>query len=345
MSFLLENHSNTYSQFTQDYENTFNENPPSVKKVLGMMNRKALGSNIDPKDEFIYSWMTKKGLMRKQGNVIAPTPSGSSFRQTLATSGDSRGGKSDLRKAYDGGFKDIRRYFQDVTDESTLKFLQTQDDATLEAIKQAREFDQEDIAIIKGIRERVQNHKERFSFIQAMQDKNPERLDKLITMGLIDPKTYALNTQVWDDFTGKINKLDPAMIKALIPKYYEWATHSTGNTARNVNQFVLAIHPESRSQTTTGRSVWELLSNMDEGVYQSLKRGKKPQQGDYTPAQYDLLIKAVAAIVRAFPDANSKEDLMSRIDQEFKSRVDFKSLDRSADKTHARRDAVKKSFD
>jgi hypothetical protein len=339
IQFLTEN-VNVYNRFAEDFKNQLNTNPPSAQKLMGMMNRKALGGNITPEDKFTYDWLVSKGFMARKGSMVIPTDKGSNLRQSLSKGG----APSDIKKAADGGFKDLRRYFQNVTDEATLQWLGKQDESTLQAIKDAREFTQEDIAIINGLRKRVQNHKERLSFVTTIKDKNPDRLDKLISMGLIDPKTYSLNTDTWDKFTGKINAMDPAMIKALIPQYYQWATHETGNVARNVNSIILAIHPESRTRSKTGEVVYDMLTNLDDNTFQILRRGKKPSQGDMDAKTYELLTKPVAAIIRSFPDAQSKDDLMKRIDDEFNSRVDFKSLDRTGDKTTARRKSVRDIF-
>jgi hypothetical protein len=72
-----------------------------------------------------------------------------------------------------------------------------------------------------------------------------------------------------------------------------------------------------------------------------LKNGKKPKQGDLSDEAYQLLTTVVASVVRAFPDANSPEQLIKTLDDSFDSRVDFKSLDRSLDKTSARRQGVR----
>ena len=103
--------------------------------------------------------------------MVVPTPRGSELRQSLVA--DRRGtGDSQLGKAAGSGYKALRRFFMDVTDEATKEFLSTLDEGTATAIGQARELEQEDIAILNGIRERA-------SFIEAMRAKNPDRQNRL----------------------------------------------------------------------------------------------------------------------------------------------------------------------
>src|SRR5690606_25896048 len=148
----------------------------------------------------------------------------------------------------------------------------------------------------------------------------------------------------WDAFVAKINALDPARIKTLIPSFYQWATHSAGNVARNINKVLFAIHPDSRNRTEKGRLVWEIVKNLPEDVFNLLKNGKKPRQNDLSEESYQLLTTVVPAIIRSFPEANNAEELVQQIDDAFASRVDFKSLDRSADKTSARRQGVRNTL-
>ncbi len=59
---------------------------------------------------------------------------------------------------------------------------------------------------------------------------------------------------------------------------------------------------------------------------------------------YNLLTTVVASVVRTFPNVKTSEELMKVLDDEFNSRVDFKSIDRSGDKTAARRQGVNRTF-
>lgn len=340
MSFLkyLTENSGAYEKFAKDYQEATGEQAPSPNKFMSLMNRRAYREGQDQGFDFATKWLLSKGFMQQKGGLVAPTPKGSSLRQSLSAPAN---GSSSLKKAADGGYKDLRRYFQNVTDEATRDALSKLDEDTLKALDSAKDIDQEDIAILNGIRQRAQNHRERQSLINSMMDKNPERLERLIKLGFIDDKTYAFNKSNWDSFVGKINALDPALIKAVVPKFYEWSTHSSGNTARNINSVLFAIHPQSRNRTAKGEAVWDMLSNLDDATIAQFQNGRKPRQGDMPEEQYNLLTGPVAAIVRSFPEVKTSQDLMDRIEKEFNSRVDFKSLDRSADKTSSRRQGVR----
>lgn len=337
VQFLIENAS-AYDRFAKDYQEATGEQAPSPNKFLSLMNRRAYRPGQDASLDFATKWLVDKGFLAQKGAMVAPTPKGSTLRQSLSAPAK---GPSSLKNAVDGGHKDLRRYFQNVTDEATRDALAKLDEDTLKALDAAKDITQEDIAILNGIRQRAQNHRERQSLINAMMDKNPERLERLIQLGFIDKDSYAFNKSNWDSFVGKINALDPALIKALVPKFYEWSTHSAGNTARNINSVLFAIHPESRNRSAKGEQVWDMISDLDDGTIQLIQNGKKPRQGAMPEEEYNLLTGAVASIIRSFPDVKTADDLVNRLNKEFSSRQDFKSLDRSADKTSARRQGVR----
>lgn len=340
VQYLIEAQSNPYTKFTQDYSNDIGNDYPSPQKLVGLLNRRSFKYGSDTKLDYITNWFLKNGFLQQKGGMVVPTARGSELRQSL--SAQSRGtGDSNLTKAAGQGYKALRRYFMDVTDEATREYLETLDEDTLKAVAQARELEQEDIAILNGIRDRAENHRERQSYILSMSEKNPERLNRLENLGFINEKTGAFNKGVWDAFVGKINALDPARVKILIPGFYQWATHSAGNVARNINRILFAIHPSSRNRTEKGRHVWDIIKNLPEDIYTKLKNGKKPQQGDLSDDAYQLLTTVVPSVIRSFPDANNADELMQQIDDSFDSRVDFKSLDRSADKTASRRQGVR----
>lgn len=327
------------NQFRADF---VRDNPeaeaPSPAKLIGMLNRQAYRQGSNPVQDYVVQWFGKKGFLDQRGNIIAPTQKGSQFRGSIAAT--ARNQRSDIGSAVDNGYKELRRYFMDVTDAATKEFLQSADKETLEAIAKARELNQDDIAILNGIRERAANHRERGSFVAAMQEKNPDRLNRLVQLGFLDDKSYNFNKGAWDNFVNTIKALDPARIKTLVPDFYKWSTHSAGNTARNINSVLFAIHPSSRNRTEKGRMVWDMLKNLDTNTFSLLKNGKKPRQGELSEEAYNLLTTAVASIVRSFPNAQDADQLMNELDSAFNSRVDFKSLDRSGDKTRARRQGV-----
>lgn len=341
VQYLIEasNDDKVYNQFVQDFQQDTGQDAPSAQKLVGLLNRRTVKPG-DALADYITNWFTKKGFLQQKGSMVVPTARGSALRQSL--SAPSRGtGDSNLSKAAGQGFKALRKFFMDVTDEATKEYLATLDEDTLKAVAQARELDQEDIAILNGIRDRAENHRERASYVQAMKDKNPDRLARLESLGFIDPRTGGFSKGNWDAFVGKINALDPARIKTLVPGFYQWATHSAGNTARNINRILFAIHPSSRNRTEKGGQVWDMLKNLPSETYTLLKNGKKPRQGELGDEAYQLLTTVVPSVIRSFPEANNSEELMKQIDDAFDSRVDFKSLDRSADKTSARRQGVR----
>lgn len=331
---------NVYSKFVQDFQNEIGQDAPSAKQLTGLLNRRAYKAGQDQVQDFVTNWFLKRGYLQQKGSMVVPTPKGSELRQTLAAP-TAPTSDSSLTKAAGQGFKALRKYFMDVTDENVREYLQTLDEPTLEAIAKGRELTQEDIAILNGIRDRAENHRERASYVHAMKEKNPERLARLESLGFIDTRTGAFNKGEWDKFVGVLNSLDPARIKTLIPDFYQWATHSAGNTARNVNRILFAIHPSSRNRTEKGGQVWDIIENLPSDVFAQLQAGKKPKQGDMDADTYNLLTTVVASVVRSFPDTKSPEDLIKKLDDEFASRVDYKSLDRSADKTAARRQGVR----
>lgn len=336
VKFLVEN-SNAYDRFAKDYQEATGEQAPSPNKFLSLMNRRAYREGQDKGIDFATKWLVDKGFLQQKGGSVAPTAKGSTLRQSL--SAPAKG--SSLKQAADGGHKDLRKYFQNVTDEATRDALSKLDEDTIKALDVAKDINQEDIAILNGIRERAQNHRERQSLINSMMDKNPERLERLINLGFIDSKSYSFNKSNWDSFVSKINALDPALIKATVPKFYEWSTHSSGNTARNINSVLFAIHPDSRNRSAKGELVWDMISDLDDDTITLIQNGKKPRQGSFSDDEYNLLTGAVASIIRSFPDVSSSEQLVDRLNKEFGSRVDFKSLDRSADKTSSRRQGVR----
>lgn len=341
IQFLIENAS-AYSRFAQDYRSAFGEEGlPSENKLLGLMNRRAHKAGRDQTVDFATEWLVKNGFMKAVGGMVAPTPKGSSLRQSLSAPAK---GISDIKKAADGGHKDLRRYFQNVTDEATRDALSKMDEDTLKALDMAKDITQEDIAILNGLRDRAQNHKERQSLVNAMMDKNPERLERLIQLGFINQKDYTYNKSNWDAFVSKISALDPALIKALVPKFYEWSTHSSGNTARNINKILFAIHPESRNRTVKGEMVWDIIDSLDDNTVALIQSGKKPKQTGYSDEEYGLLTSAVASIIRMYPEIKTSEELVDQLNSDFESRVDFKSLDRSIDKTATRRKGVQGMF-
>lgn len=339
--YLIEaNNPDVYSKFSQDFNRDVGEDLPSPQKLTGLLNRRAYKAGQDPVADYVTNWFLKRGFLQQKGSMVVPTPKGSELRQSLGAPAR-RTDDTGLTKAAGEGFKALRRYFMDITDENVRNYLQTLDEETLKAIAQGRELDQEDIAILNGIRDRAENHRERSSYVQAMKEKNPDRLARLESLGFIDTKTGSFNKGAWDKFVGILNSLDPARIKTLIPSFYQWATHSAGNTARNVNRILFAIHPSSRNRTEKGEYVWDMIKNLPTDTFTLLKNGKKPKQGDLSDDAYQLLTTVVASVVRAFPDANSPEQLIKTLDDSFDSRVDFKSLDRSLDKTSARRQGVR----
>lgn len=340
--YLIEASSKTadlYKQFNQDFRNALGIDPPSATQLTGWLNRRQHKAGQSEALDFATDWFLKKGFLQQKGSMVVPTPRGSELRQSLVA--DRRGtGDSQLGKAAGSGHKALRRFFMDVTDEATKEFLSTLDEETATAIGQARELEQEDIAILNGIRERAENHRERASFIEAMRAKNPERLNRLQTLGFIDDKGN-FNKGAWDKMVAAINQLDPARIKTLIPQFFEWSTHSSGNVARNVNRILFAIHPQSRNRTEKGRYVWDMVKNLDDTTFTQLQNGKKPRQGELSDEAYQLLTSIVASVVRSFPNTKSADELIQQLDDAFASRVDFKSLDRSADKTASRRQGVR----
>lgn len=342
VQYLIEasNNANVYNQFVQDFHRDTGQEAPSAQKLVGLLNRRTVKPGQDGIADYITNWFTKKGFLQQKGSMVVPTARGSELRQSLAAPSRSTG-DSNLSKAAGQGYKALRRFFMDVTDEATREYLETLDEDTLKAVAQARELDQEDIAILNGIRDRAENHRERASYVQAMKEKNPDRLARLESLGFIDPRTGGFNKGAWDSFVGKINALDPARVKTLVPGFYQWATHSAGNVARNINRILFAIHPSSRNRTEKGRQVWDMLKNLPEETYTMLKNGKKPRQGDLSDDAYQLLTTVVPSVIRSFPEADNADELIKQIDDSFDSRVDFKSLDRSSDKTAARRQGVR----
>lgn len=332
-----------YNQFVQDFRREVGEDAPSQTRLVGLLNRRSHRPGQDTVLDFVTDWFLKKGFLQQKGSMVVPTARGSALRQELSAPAREPT-RSGLVRAADRGYKALRKYFMDVTDEATREYLETLDEDTLEAIGKARELEQDDIAILNGIRDRAENHRERSSFIFSIREKNPERLARLESLGFIDPKTGTFIKSAWDAFTAKINALDPARIKTLIPSFYQWATHSAGNVARNINKVLFAIHPDSRNRTEKGRLVWEIIKNLPEDTFNLLKNGKKPRQNDLSEESYQLLTTVVPAIIRSFPEANNAEELVQQIDDAFASRVDFKSLDRSADKTSARRQGVRNTL-
>lgn len=342
VQYLIEasNNANVYNQFAQDFQRETGQQAPSAQKLVGLLNRRTVKPGQDEIADYITNWFTQKGFLQQKGSMVVPTARGSELRQSLAAPSRSTG-DSNLSKAAGQGYKALRRYFMDVTDEATREYLETLDEDTLKAVAQARELEQDDIAILNGIRDRAENHRERASYVQAMKEKNPERLARLESLGFIDPRTGGFNKGAWDSFVGKINALDPARVKTLVPGFYQWATHSAGNVARNINRILFAIHPSSRNRTEKGRQVWDMLKNLPEDTYNQLKNGKKPRQGELSDDAYQLLTTVVPSVIRSFPDVNNADELMQHLDDAFDSRVDFKSLDRSSDKTAARRQGVR----
>jgi hypothetical protein len=333
------------TQIVNKFQSEFKrDNPeldaPSPKQLVGALNRRQHSPGSDPTLDYIVNWFMKRGFLQQKGSMVVPTASGSAFRQAASQSF----GGSDLGQAQARGYKALRRYFMDVTDQATKEYLETLDEPTLEAVGIARELEQEDIAILNGLRDRAENHRERQSFILSMSEKNPERLARLESLGFINEKTGTFNKAVWDKFVGTIKQLDPARIKTLVPKFYEWSTHSSGNAARNINRILFAIHPSSRNTTDTGRQVWQMLKTLSPEVMSQLQAGKKPKQGDMSTGAYNLLTTVVASVVRTFPNVKTADELIKTLDKEFESRVDFKSLDRSGDKTASRRQGVDRTF-
>ncbi|QDJ96471.1 hypothetical protein Xoosp13_285 [Xanthomonas phage Xoo-sp13] len=331
-----------YNAFGQAFRDQFNESPPSAAKLTGLLNRRVYKAGQDAQLDFVTNWFLKKGLLQQKGSMVVPTPRGSELRQSLAAPSRDISDKN-LTKAAGQGYKALRRYFMDVTDVATREFLESLDENTVKAIGIARELTQEDIAIITGLRTLAANHRDRSTFIDTIRQKNSERFDRLVSLGFIDPKG-TFNKSVWDKFIETINKLDPARIKTLIPQFYEWATHTSGNTARNINRILFAIHPKSRNRTEKGRLAWEIVKNLDQNTFTLLQNGKKPRQGDLNDESYELLTTVVASVVRSFPNVKSVEDFEHQVDAAFDSRVDFKSLDRSSDKVASRRQGVRNTF-
>ena len=341
IQFLTENAS-VYSKFVQDYTSQFgDEELPSQNKFIGLMNRRGYKSGQDKSIDFTTNWLLKNGFMKQVGGMVAPTPKGSSLRQSLSIKTD---GPSDLKTAADGGYKDLRRYFQNVSDEAVKPLLAKLDDGQRSALEIAQGITQEDIAILNGLSSRVDAHKERQSLVNSMMDKNPERLERLIGFGFINQKDYTFNKQKWSEFTNKIESIDPALVQALIPKFAEWARHLSGNTAKTENSILFKIHPESRNRSVKGEQVWDLLTHLDNNSLKLLQAGKKPKQGELSDKQYELLLTAVAAVVRMYPEVDSSEELITQLDNAFKSRVDFKSIDRSIEKVRGRRSQMQGMF-
>lgn len=345
VQYLLEatrNDAEAYNEYVQAFKSAMQgEAVPSAKQLLGMLNRRTYKAGTNPVLDFTTDFFLKRGYLRQQGSMVVPTESGSRLRGSI--SAPVHGGQT-LSQASGQGYKALRRYFNDVTDAVTKDYLASLDEPTLKAIATARELDQEDVSILNGIRDKAENHRERSQYVQAMREKNPDRLDRLIELGFIDAKTGAFNKSRWDSFVATINELDPARIKTLVPQFYEWSTHKSGNIAKNINRILFAIHPSSRNQTEVGRHVWQIVKNLDNDTFNLLKNGKKPKQGELSDESYKLLTTIVPLVVKSFPEAQTPEGLKDAIDDAFESRVDFKSLDRSGEKTASRRNSVADTF-
>lgn len=329
-----------YTQFNQDYKAALGQTPPSAQKLVGMLNRRSHTPGQNPELDFVTDWFTKHGFLTRKGKMVVPTPKGSQLRQSLPQVNQ---GSSDLSKAA-GNHKKLRRYFMNVTDEVTKEWLSTLDDNTLDMIAKGRELEEEDIAILNGIRDRAEKHQERTSYITAMLDKNPERINRLASLGFLHEKGLVFVKEAWDNFVKTISSLDPARVKTVIPNFFKWATHHSGNVAKNVNRILFAIHPESRNQTETGRAVWRMIKNLPDDTIATIQRGKKPAQGELSDSAYNLLTSVVASVIRTFPNAKTADELIKTLDDAFESRVDFKSLDRSAEKVGDRRSAARDLF-
>lgn len=335
--YLIEAVNDPYAQFSQDFQNVMGENPPSRQKLVGLMNRRAHSPGRDEVLDFVTDWFVRHGYLTQKGKMVVPTPKGSQLRQSLSTPIHRQ---SDISKVA-GDYKKLRRYFMDVTDEVTKEWLAGLDENTLDMIGKGRELEQEDIAILNGIRERAEKHRERQSYISSMMDKNPDRLNRLLKLGFITEKTYNFNKPAWDNFIKTISSLDPAQVRTVIPNFFQWATHASGNVAKNVNRILFAIHPNSRNRTETGRSVWDMIKNLPDDTINLIQAGKKPRQGNLSDKSYKLLTSVVASVIRTFPNVKNSDDLIKLLDDAFKSRVDFKSLDRSGEKVAGRRDAFR----
>lgn len=315
------------SQFRSDFErDNPGETPPTSGQILGGLNRRKYT------DDYITNWFMNKGYVRRIGTIVAPTPKGSSFRQMLSREGE----PSDISTAQSKGYKAMRRFGLNVMNDIVKDYLDTVDDKTLANISMARELEQEDVAILNGIRDRVEKHRERASFIDAMVERNPDRLGRLVQLGLLNDRNYTFNKGRWDDMVQTINSIDPALIKVLVPKFFQWSTHAKGNEARRVNSIMFDIHPESRNRTPQGTQVWNLLSKLPDDVYAQLKSGRKIKSGSLNDETYKLL----SDVMKSFPEADTVDELMANIDAAFKDRVDYKSLSRSNDKVVSRRQGV-----
>lgn len=335
--YLIEATFDPYQQFSQEYQNVLGKEPPSKQKLLGLMNRRTYSPGSDEEMDFITDWFIRRGYLTQKGKMVVPTAKGSQLRQTLSTKTHTI---PSVMQA--DNYKRLRKYFMDITNEITKEWLMTLDDKTLEMIAKGRELEQEDIAILNGIRERAEKHRERQSYIFSMMEKSPDRLNRLIELGFITSKTYNFNKGAWDDFVNTISSLDPARVRTVIPNFFQWATHASGNVAKNVNRILFAIHPDSRNRTETGRLVWDMIKNLPDDIVASIQAGKKPRQGKLSDKSYNLLTSIVASVIRTFPNAKNSDDLIKLLNDAFESRVDFKSLDRSSEKVTGRRDAFKR---
>lgn len=338
--YLIEATQDPYAQFSQEYESVIGEKAPTRQRLVGLLNRRSYSPGGDESTDFITDWFMKRGYLTQKGRMVVPTPKGSQLRQVLSSGTHQN---SDLTKAA-GNFKKLRRYFMDITDQTVRDWLETLDEQTLEMIAKGRELEEEDVAILKGIEARAKNHRERSSYITSMFEKNPDRLDRLSSLGFLDAKNYTFNRSAWQTFINTISSLDPARVRTVIPRFFQWATHAAGNTAKNVNRILFAIHPDSRNQTSTGKAVWRMLENLPDDVISTIQSGKKPQRGEMSDGAYNLLTTVVASVIRTFPNAKTSEELIKLLDDAFESRVDFKSLDRSGEKVAGRRGTFRDMF-
>lgn len=336
--FLIEatNLDNAYTSFHKAYSEHMGDNVPSPSQLLGLMNRRTHKDGSDTSLDFTTNWLLNKGFLQRKGSVVTPTQKGSQLRQILSKPHRDVSDERFVNVLRYGNWKDKRRFNLDMMDTQTREWAEKQSDETLEAVAIANELDKGDLAYLIGIRDKVENHKERQHHIQS----NPDRLDKMIELGFINPKTLAFNKQKYDMIADEINAIDPGIVRYVVPQFSAWARKSIGDKERNVNSILFAIHPNSRTNTEEGRQIYRILKNVPDNVYTMLKNNKKPPQGELSNSAYNILIDPVRKLIQTYKHANNAEELVQALDDDFISRINHKGHDRDKRKVRDRRDAI-----
>ena len=359
LNILLEKFSDNYlmklyQSLVSEFSSQFGVSPTSVTPayVAGNLRNERLNMHVlsnDNSDEaekvrFFKNWAVTNGIAKQVGRRLISTPKSSELKQFLAQTGGlntTDNVNSDLGKVV-GDSKQLRYYLNNIKQEVLDKWISTLPENEQDMLEILKELTANDLSYLKAINRRVKRKESYLDLIESSIKNNPERLEKLAYYGFLKDN-YLFDRSKYREFVTFINSFDVAKLKNLSRDISDYSITSAASKAKDVNQIVRMIHPDSPIQTPPGSRLWDILNKMTQPQFEVVKRiaNKKFNKKDIEIYKSLIPVGDTRVFLNLLaPRFNSPQEVVSYLDTEFKSRQDFKSLERSGRKVATRRKEI-----